>query len=271
MARSSPVYLCLRWGPGSACELDLRAEVEHRGWQLLEEFGNAACVVDSVNVELVDRHVQLFPVSDGGAHPSLCPPVPPVTTPGPNWSEQPVPSMSSERDLARLHRRDPTTQSETEQSTNDLDRAAQTAHSRHAHSRRQTGDGHSVTKPYCGAAESRSPTRRWGHPWLSSDLGTGIVGRGPKPLGDVDTSILAALVDGDLHGYAILAEVREVSDEACASVLEPCTARSSGSRTTAWCGSLPKMSSTDGHGATTDSPMQAVMRWLLNSNAVISF
>lgn len=30
------------------------AEVEHRGWQLLEEFGNAACVVVSVNVELVD-------------------------------------------------------------------------------------------------------------------------------------------------------------------------------------------------------------------------
>jgi PadR family transcriptional regulator, regulatory protein PadR len=41
---------------------------------------------------------------------------------------------------------------------------------------------------------------------------TGIVGHGAKPLGDVDTSILAVLADGDLHGYAILAEVRELSD-----------------------------------------------------------
>ena len=38
------------------------------------------------------------------------------------------------------------------------------------------------------------------------------VGRGSKPLGDVDTSILAVLADGDLHGYAILAEVRKLSD-----------------------------------------------------------
>jgi PadR family transcriptional regulator, regulatory protein PadR len=38
------------------------------------------------------------------------------------------------------------------------------------------------------------------------------VGHGAKPLGDVDTSILAVLADGDLHGYAILAEVRELSD-----------------------------------------------------------
>jgi len=34
----------------------------------------------------------------------------------------------------------------------------------------------------------------------------------PKPLGDVDTSVMAVLVDGKLHGYAILAEVRELSD-----------------------------------------------------------
>lgn len=38
------------------------------------------------------------------------------------------------------------------------------------------------------------------------------MGRGSKPLGDVDTSILAVLADGDLHGYAILAEVRTLSD-----------------------------------------------------------
>lgn len=36
--------------------------------------------------------------------------------------------------------------------------------------------------------------------------------RGLKPLGDVDTSIMAVLTDGDLHGYAILAEVRELSN-----------------------------------------------------------
>ncbi|MEP7111858.1 MAG: PadR family transcriptional regulator [Ilumatobacteraceae bacterium] len=35
---------------------------------------------------------------------------------------------------------------------------------------------------------------------------------GLKSLGDVDTSIMAVLADGDLHGYAILAEVRELSD-----------------------------------------------------------
>lgn len=35
-----------------------------------------------------------------------------------------------------------------------------------------------------------------------------------KPLGDVATSILAVLADGDLHGYAILAEVRSLSDGA---------------------------------------------------------
>ncbi len=33
-----------------------------------------------------------------------------------------------------------------------------------------------------------------------------------KPLGDVDTSILAVLAVGDLHGYAILAEVRTLSN-----------------------------------------------------------
>jgi DNA-binding PadR family transcriptional regulator len=33
-----------------------------------------------------------------------------------------------------------------------------------------------------------------------------------KPLGDVDTSIMAVLADGNLHGYAILAEVRELSN-----------------------------------------------------------
>ena len=38
------------------------------------------------------------------------------------------------------------------------------------------------------------------------------VRRGAKPLGDVDTSIMAVLADGDLHGYAILAEVRDLSD-----------------------------------------------------------
>jgi len=32
-----------------------------------------------------------------------------------------------------------------------------------------------------------------------------------KSLGDVDTSIMAVLADGDLHGYAILSEVRELS------------------------------------------------------------
>lgn len=37
------------------------------------------------------------------------------------------------------------------------------------------------------------------------------VGRGVKPLGDVDTSILAVLADGDRHGYAILSEVRTLS------------------------------------------------------------
>jgi PadR family transcriptional regulator, regulatory protein PadR len=36
----------------------------------------------------------------------------------------------------------------------------------------------------------------------------------PKPLGDVATSIMAVLADGDLHGYAILAEVRLLSDGA---------------------------------------------------------
>lgn len=35
-----------------------------------------------------------------------------------------------------------------------------------------------------------------------------------KPLGDVATSIMAVLADGDLHGYAILAEVRSLSDGA---------------------------------------------------------
>jgi DNA-binding PadR family transcriptional regulator len=39
---------------------------------------------------------------------------------------------------------------------------------------------------------------------------TGV--RRPKPLGDVATSIMAVLADGDLHGYAILAEVRLLSD-----------------------------------------------------------
>ncbi len=33
-----------------------------------------------------------------------------------------------------------------------------------------------------------------------------------KPLGDVDTSIMAVLADRDLHGYAILSEVRSLSD-----------------------------------------------------------
>ena len=37
------------------------------------------------------------------------------------------------------------------------------------------------------------------------------MGQRSKPLGDVDTSIMAVLADGDLHGYAILAEVRELS------------------------------------------------------------
>ena len=32
------------------------------------------------------------------------------------------------------------------------------------------------------------------------------------PLGDVDTSAMAVLEDGTLHGYAILAQVRELSD-----------------------------------------------------------
>jgi DNA-binding PadR family transcriptional regulator len=41
---------------------------------------------------------------------------------------------------------------------------------------------------------------------------TRSVGRESKPLGDVDTSILAVLAGGDLHGYAILAEVRALSD-----------------------------------------------------------
>lgn len=36
--------------------------------------------------------------------------------------------------------------------------------------------------------------------------------RRSKPLGDVATSIMAVLADGDLHGYAILAEVRSLSD-----------------------------------------------------------
>jgi DNA-binding PadR family transcriptional regulator len=36
--------------------------------------------------------------------------------------------------------------------------------------------------------------------------------RRSKPIGDVATSILAVLADGDLHGYAILAEVRELSE-----------------------------------------------------------
>jgi DNA-binding PadR family transcriptional regulator len=36
----------------------------------------------------------------------------------------------------------------------------------------------------------------------------------PKPLGDAATSIMAVLADGDLHGYAILAEVRSLSDGA---------------------------------------------------------
>lgn len=39
-----------------------------------------------------------------------------------------------------------------------------------------------------------------------------VVRQGLKPLGDVDTSIMAVLTDGDLHGYAILSEVRELSD-----------------------------------------------------------
>lgn len=38
------------------------------------------------------------------------------------------------------------------------------------------------------------------------------MGRASKPLGDVDTSILAVLANGDLHGYAIQAEVRQLSD-----------------------------------------------------------
>jgi len=37
------------------------------------------------------------------------------------------------------------------------------------------------------------------------------VPRGLKPLGDVDASIMAVLASGDLHGYAILAEVRKLS------------------------------------------------------------
>lgn len=38
------------------------------------------------------------------------------------------------------------------------------------------------------------------------------VSPGARPLGDVDTSILAVLAGGDLHGYAILAEVRVLSE-----------------------------------------------------------
>jgi len=49
------------------------------------------------------------------------------------------------------------------------------------------------------------------------DIGRGTTCAGevdhrPKPLGDVDTSVMAVLADGNLHGYAILAEVRELSD-----------------------------------------------------------
>lgn len=36
----------------------------------------------------------------------------------------------------------------------------------------------------------------------------------PRSLGDVATSIMAVLADGDLYGYAILAEVRSFSDGA---------------------------------------------------------
>lgn len=38
------------------------------------------------------------------------------------------------------------------------------------------------------------------------------MGGGQRPLGDVDTAISAVLADGDRHGYAILAEVRKLSD-----------------------------------------------------------
>lgn len=38
----------------------------------------------------------------------------------------------------------------------------------------------------------------------------GVVHQRLKPLGDVDTSIMAVLADGDLHGYAILADVRDL-------------------------------------------------------------
>ena len=49
------------------------------------------------------------------------------------------------------------------------------------------------------------------------DIGRGAtyadeVNHRPKPLGDVDTSIMAVLADAKLHGYAILAEVRGLSD-----------------------------------------------------------
>lgn len=55
-----------------------------------------------------------------------------------------------------------------------------------------------------------------------------------------------------------------------ASVQGRCTARSNGFRTAAWCGLRPNRSSMGGHGATTDSPMSAVGRWLPSSTGVIS-
>ena len=68
---------------------------------------------------------------------------------------------------------------------------------------------------------SAEPTLRPANPVAAAKTGTGIgrwtiytpaMHRVVKPLGDVDTSIMAVLADGDLHGYAILAEVRKLSE-----------------------------------------------------------
>ena len=53
-------------------------------------------------------------------------------------------------------------------------------------------------------SDERNP-RMWGSP-SSPRQWTWVVER-LMPLGDVDTSVVAVLADGNLHGYAILAEV----------------------------------------------------------------